>query len=317
MSFPRLLLLVFLACGIASIAAVFAACDSDGSLVATDSGADARTFDVISFDGPTPFDAKPASGDGGAVEAAPPGDAALPGFIEFRQVQLGGGQFVAAFGAAPLGAAPGCAHAVADAGACVVTTCPAQSPSDAGVVSLVTAGALTLRGGAFLDAGVEIGADSLGSYLYNTTGPMFATGDTLTVAAAGATVPAFAAQTLAAPGPITLTAPTEDGGTIAISTSKDLTVTWTGGTSGDKVYVDLSAFFTSGASASTVCSWDSMATTGTIPAAALAPLASGTPQTGRSAAVWYQQSETSFTAGRWAIAMRASVNGASPASFAP
>jgi hypothetical protein len=264
---------------------------------------------------------KPASGDasdGGAGEAAlPPGDAALPGFIEFRQVQVGGGQFVAAFGATPLGPAPGCTYATTDAGPCLVTTCPAQSPADAGPVSLVTAGVLTVSGGAFGDAGIDIGPDTLGSYLYNTTGPMFAAGDTLTVSGAGATVPAFSGKSLVAPGAITLTAPVGDAGTIAVSTSNPLTVTWTGGTSGDRVYVDLSAFFTSGASASTICSWDAMAGTGTIPAAALAPLSSGTQQPGRGAAIWYQQSDTAFNAGRWAIALRAYVNGASLASFGP
>jgi hypothetical protein len=313
MSFPRVLLVVFLACGFAWVATVLAACDSDGTQVPTEAGSDAHGFDVVTFDGPTPFDAKPASSDGGI----PPGDAALPGFIEFRQVDIGGGQFVAAFGATPLGPAPGCSYAVTDAGPCLVTTCPAQAPSDAGTVSLVTAGALTVTGGAFGDAGVEIGPDSLGSYLYNTTGPMFAAGDTLTVTGAGATVPAFAAQTLVAPGPITLTAPMGDGGTVDISTSNDLTVSWTGGTAGDKVYLDLSAFFTSGASASALCNWDSAAGTGTVPAAALAPLAAGTAQPGRAAAIWYQQSATSFTAGRWAIAVRAHISGASIASFGP
>jgi hypothetical protein len=146
---------------------------------------------------------------------------------------------------------------------------------------------------------------------------MFAAGNTLTVSGAGATVPAFAGKSLVAPAAITLTAPVSDAGTLAVSTSKDLAVSWTGGTSGNKVFVDLSAFFTSGASATTLCSWDAAAGTGHIPAGTLAPLGTGTLQPGRGAAIWYQQSDAAFNAGRWAIALRAYVNGGSLATFGP
>ena len=108
-----------------------------------------------------------------------------------------------------------------DGGPCLVTTCAAHAASDAGVVSLASAGALHVSGGAFGDAGVQIGAGNLGAYLYNTTGPMFAPGDTLTVSGAGATVPAFPKQSVVAPGAITVTAPTAspDAGALVISTT--------------------------------------------------------------------------------------------------
>src|SRR5579863_7564425 len=100
MRMARVLVLFLLACLFAAVAAVASACDSSGTLVATDGGADAHTFDVVSFDGPTPFEAAPPHHDGG--DAGPTSDAAAFGTIEFRQPQVGGGQFVAAFYATPL-----------------------------------------------------------------------------------------------------------------------------------------------------------------------------------------------------------------------
>ena len=218
-------------------------------------------------------------------------------------------------GPTPLQELPGCTSQVADGGACLVTICSAHAAADAGVVSLASAGALDLTGGAFGDAGVQIGADNLGSYLYNTTGPMFMPGDTLSVSGAGATVPAFPTQTLVAPGAITVTSPEPgDAGALDIQTSQNLTVMWTGGATGDRVVFTLGAFFKSGASTSTVCSWDSAMGQGTIPASALASLV-GTAQAGGSTAVWYQQAQTSFTAGRWAVVMRAAIQGGSLATF--
>jgi hypothetical protein len=313
MSSLRALVFCLFASMFAAVAALVAACDSDGTIVPTDAGADARTFDVVTFDGPTPFEA--GGSDGGAHDGAVTGDGAAFGFIEFSQVAVGGGQFVAAFYGTPLGPAPGCSYAVTDGGPCLVTTCPSKTPTDAGGVSLVTAGDLTVTGGAFGDSGIELGPDTHGSYLYNTVGPMFSAGDTLSVTGAGATVPAFATQTLVAPGPITITAPIGDAGVLSIPTTADLAVTWTGGTTGDRFFLNLSAFFTSGASASALCSWDATLGQGTVPASALTPLKGGTPQTNRSSALWYQQADTTFTAGRWTIAMRAFSSSGALASF--
>jgi hypothetical protein len=52
---------------LASIAAAAAACDSAGTIVLGDAASDARTFDVVTFDAPTPFEAAPPhdAGDGG------------------------------------------------------------------------------------------------------------------------------------------------------------------------------------------------------------------------------------------------------------
>lgn len=318
MSSPRAIFLALFALCIAAAAILVAGCDSSGTVIATDAGADATGPDVVvNFDGPTLFDVvAPVDSGAGEADAAPSSDAAAFAFIEFSEVPVGGGAFTAAFFAAPRQPPPGCTGQAPDGGSCLVTTCPDHAPTDAGLVVLASAGALDVTGGAFGDAGVQVGADTLGSYLYNTTGPMFAPGDMLGVSGAGGTVPAFPMQTLAAPAAITVTAPEPgDGGTLVIPTSKDLAVTWTGGVPGDHVIFTLNVLFASGASASTACSWDAQAGQGTVPANALAPLVAGTAQAGGSTAVWYQQAQTSFATGRWAVTMQADIHGGSLATF--
>jgi hypothetical protein len=314
----RAVVLVLFAPCIATVAILAAGCDSSGTIIVTDAAtADAAGPDVVvDLDGPPLFDVAPADTGGGEADAAPTSDAAAFALIEFSEVPLGGGTFTAAFYATPHEPPPGCTTAVPDAGACLVTTCPGHTPTDAGLVILASAGALDVTGGAFGEAGVQVGADTLGSYLYNTTGTMFAPGDVLSVSGAGSTVPAFATQTLAAPGAITVTMPeATDAGTLVIPTSQSLAVTWTGGVTGDHVIFTLNAFFANGGSASTACSWDAAAGQGTVPANALAPLVAGTAQAGGSTAVWYQQAQTSFAAGRWAVTMQADIHGGSLAAF--
>lgn len=314
MSFLRTALLVLVPGAIASVAGLVAACNSSGtSGVIPDASADVAE-EIVYFDGPTLFDsAAPDTGDTGA-EAAPAPDGGVSGFIQFAEVPDGGGQFTAAFYGAPVPPLPGCTSVVADGGPCIVTTCTGHTSSDGGGVSLVSAGDLTVTGGAFGDAGTQIGPDNLGSYFYDTTGPMFSPGDTLSVTGAGATVPAFPEQSIVAPGGITLTSPAPtDSGALVIPTSTDLALTWTGGVAGARVIVDLTAFFAGGGSASTVCSWDASAGQGTIPAAALEPLAAG--DAGTSTAVWSQQAESAFDVGSWSVGIRALVNGGALVSF--
>jgi len=313
----RAIVLVLFALCIAMAALLAAGCDSSGTIIVTDAGAgDAGPDVVVNFDGPTLFDVTAPETGGGDADAAPTSDAAAFAFIEFSEVPLGGGVFTAAFYATPREPVPGCTTQVPDGGACAVTTCPGHAPTDAGLVILASAGALDVTGGVFGEAGVEVSADNLGSYLYNTTGSMFAPGDVLSVSSAGGTVPAFPTQALAAPGAITVTMPEpDDAGTLVIPTSQSLAVTWTGGVTGDHVIFTLNAFFASGASASTACSWDAAAGQGTVPPSALAPLVAGTAQAGGSTAVWYQQAQTAFSTGRWAVTMQADIHGGSLATF--
>ncbi|MGH7296631.1 MAG: hypothetical protein ACRELB_16955 [Polyangiaceae bacterium] len=305
--------------GLAAAMAVLAACNSSGTIVpAADAAADARE-EIVFFDGPTPYDsgAHPEASTEAAADAADAGsgDAAAFGFVQFAQVPVGGGEFTAAFYGTPSPPPPGCSYELSDGGPCLVTTCPTHPANDAGPVSLVSAGALTVTGGAFGDSGIDIGPDNLGSYLYNTTGPMFSAGDTLTVSASGATVPAFAPTSIVAPGSVTLTSPAQDSGVLTIPTTQDLAVAWTGGVTGARLILDLSAAFTDGSSASAACSWDASSGAGTIPAGALASLAGGTPQAGRSTAVWHQEAQMPVSAGRWTVVVRAYVSGASVATF--
>ena len=291
------------------------ACNSSGTLVPADASADVAE-EIVFFDGPSIFETS-TPGDGGtdAPHPSDAGDAGAYGFVQFAEVPVGGGEFTAAFYGSPLPPPPGCTFEVSDGGPCLVTMCPGHVATDAGAVSLVSAGALTVTGGAFGDAGIEISPGNLGAYLYNTTGPMFSPGDTLTVSAAGASVPAFATQSLVAPGAITLTSPVADSGTLSIDTSQSLDLAWTGGATGARFILELGASFTSGDAASAVCSWDATLGTGTVPAGALAPLAAGDAQAGRSTALWYQEAQTTVAAGRWTVGVRAYVSGGSLASF--
>jgi hypothetical protein len=54
---------------------VAAACDSTGTIVASDASSDARTFDAITFDGPTLFEAAPPH-EAGPSNVADAGDGA-------------------------------------------------------------------------------------------------------------------------------------------------------------------------------------------------------------------------------------------------
>ncbi|HEX3345439.1 MAG TPA: hypothetical protein VHS09_12735 [Polyangiaceae bacterium] len=291
-------------------------CDSSGTVVGADAAStDAGLPDVtFTYDGPV-FDVSPPD-VGSSPDAGSAADAPDFAFIELSEVPVGGGTFTAAFYTAPRQPPPGCTAEVVDGGGCAVTTCPGHAPTDAGVVTLASAGALDVTGGAFGDAGIQVGADNLGSYLYNTTGPMFSPGDVLGVSAAGGTVPPFPVQSLTAPAAITLTAPQAgDAGLLVVPTAQSLAVTWTGGVTGDRVVFTLNAFLASGASASTACSWDAAAGQGTIPASALAPLVAGTAQPGGSTALWYQLAQTTFDAGRWAVTMQADIHGGSLVAF--
>jgi hypothetical protein len=314
----RVLAVLAVAACIAAGAVLAVGCDESGTIVGVDAAADASgDVGTETYDGPGVFDATGTeTGAPDAGDAAATTDAAAFAFIEFSEVPVGGGTFTAAFYATPAQPQPGCMTVVPDGGACAVTTCAGHTPSDAGLVTLASAGALDVTGGAFGDAGVQVGPDTLGTYLYNTTGPMFAPGDTLSVSAAGGVVPAFAPQPIAAPAAITVTAPLPgDAGVLIIPTSQSLAVTWTGGVTNDRVVFTLNALFSSGASASTACSWNAVAGQGTIPAGVLAPLVAGTAQSGGSTAVWYQLAQTSFAAGRWAVTMQAAIHGGSLATF--
>jgi len=103
---------------------------------------------------------------------------------------------------------------------------------------------------------------------------IFAGGDTITFAAAGADVPAFAAS-IVAPTSLVATSPVLPSGTFSIETSKDLVFTWTGSSAGG---VNFNVRSTTKSAGTTVsggivsCRFEPTALTGTIPAGLLQKL---------------------------------------------
>jgi len=318
----RCLALVVLLSSIGAAAWLVAACDSSGTEAAPpEAGADA-TIDVITFEGATPGpDAHPTDAGGPDGADAAVGTPAF-GTIDFSQFLNGGGAFVATFYAVQDLAPPSplCTVQGSDAGSCVVTTCSAgdggaagDAASDAGPVVLPTAGTLTVTGGAFGDSGTPLDPSHGGPYFYNTTGAMFAAGETLGVSASGGAVPAFAEQTVIAPATIVLswTQPAGDAGGLVIPTSQDLVVTWTGGLAGSHVVFKTTAFST--ATTSIACVWDAAAGQGTIPQSVLSSLSTATSAPG--AASWYQQTVTAFDGGAWPIRLSAETLSGSAVHF--
>ncbi len=138
-----------------------------------------------------------------------------------------------------------------------------------------SAGVLTLTGGIFGSKGVPLAPVGPGVYGYTEkkAGAPYAPGDVLGVSAAGALVPAFS-QSIVAPDCLTNLSPATDGSVLDVSTSKDLNVSWSGGQAGAGVFAAVGAL-TAGmtTSVSGGCLFNGPDGHGTIPKAALAPLA--------------------------------------------
>jgi hypothetical protein len=228
------------------------------------------------------------------------GDAALVGNISFSQTPGGGGEFFADFYAGPTSPLPGCTTGTF--GACSTYVCPQGNvePQDAGPTTpSPTAGTLTIQ---TTTLGTVQVPPSGGSYQYTPNGALFTPGDTLGVAASGGDVPAFPVQHIAAPGLPTLVAPyvNQDGGTLTIPTTQDLTVTWTGGQSGARFAVQADSNFASPGYAQLFCFWDAPLGQGVVPKAALAQVAGG-----GGTFFWYQTLDATFDAGAWSISLEA------------
>jgi hypothetical protein len=176
------------------------------------------------------------------------------------------------------------------AGACAISTCSGPSQG-------ASAGTLTIAGGSLGDAGVALtpGAPPDDLYSYSGTAPLFGAGDTLSVSASGgADVPAFSA-TVGGVGPITVTAPAlpGDGGLFEIPRSSDLKVTWTGGTPGSQVLVQLGS-----RDVTVLCFFDAASGAATLPQSTLATLPPGV-----STLAVGQQNTTNLDAGGFPTAV--------------
>ncbi len=201
--------------------------------------------------------------------------------------------------------APACTTSAS--GACQVATCPYSGTSPMGV----PAGTLTIGGGRI--GKTRIPTNKFQDYVYSflQVGSAFSPGDTLTLSGAGAKVPSFAAQSLVAPGAITLTAPLPGPrGHYTVTTTAPLALTWTGGTAGNTVFIEGVAY---GATSETSfdCSWDATLGAGSVPKSMLAALAG---QPGEIS--WGQQgAPVMFDAGKYAVYYLADVVGSAPAIF--
>jgi hypothetical protein len=200
-------------------------------------------------------------------------------------------------------------------GACEVETCPSGGSPPPGV----KAGTITIGGGTLGSLALTATKAEDFEYFWDQAGVAFSTGDTLTVSGSGATVPAFATQSLVTPAMITLAKPAaEKSGAYKISTSSPLHVAWSGGTSGAQVFLQ-------GEGASSVtedggisvltdtyvsCAWDASANKGTVPAEAIGALAGL-----KGSLAWGQQVVDAFSAGAYPTDYVIDIAAEAPATF--
>jgi hypothetical protein len=163
------------------------------------------------------------------------------------------------------------------AGDCFWSSCTAGAPPG-GAIHYVTAGTLTVTGATAPIVLMPSAADAgpFGpEYDWSPTpgGATFGPGSKLTLAASGDTVPPFMA-TVTIPDLLTVTSPAPDNtNTVTVFQSKDLPITWTGGTGGT-IQVFLFQYTTT-VNTQMSCQFPASGGTRTIPAATLANLALG------------------------------------------
>jgi hypothetical protein len=186
------------------------------------------------------------------------------------------------------GAATSCTPTTTSGSCSFYTNCTSTTPAG------VSAGTLTISGGN-LGAGVAVMPGASNQYTYTASSSMFSAGQTLTVSASGATVPAFGPESVAAPALAVLTSPAASGGAYTITTSADLAVAWTGGQAGAQLILEGTttgtpqSYFT--------CTWDGALGQGTVPHAVLAGLAGQA----NGYLIYGQFTTTSFTSGGYSI----------------
>jgi len=224
------------------------------------------------------------AGTNDAASDAPIPDAGFKSSLSFEG--FGQGTFFGSFYANAQQATGGCQQT--SSGACTVSSCAAVGPQ-----TLASAGTLTLT---VNGSSVATSTPNVQGGGYYMTSPLvFAPGDVLGVSGSGADVPAFATRTITAPSKIAVATPS------VISTSQDLTLTWTGGESDAKVIIGIARGAFNG-STSVSCTFDATAGTGTVPKAQLASMQSGV-LTGNLTVG--QQRTTTFASGAFVIDLSA------------
>ncbi|MGE5183770.1 MAG: hypothetical protein ACM31C_16975 [Acidobacteriota bacterium] len=170
-------------------------------------------------------------------------------------------------------------------GPCDLVQCAAVAPPAA------SGGTITITGAA-LPLSLTPAADGTYAEYSTQTMPLFAGGESITFAAAGADVPAFT-KTLSMPTKATITAPAKPTGYLAISRTQDLAIGWSGGGSG---LVQITLLGQLSTDPRLQCRFSAGAGAGVVPAAALA-----TVSTGMAAFAMASISDSEQDAGDWAI----------------
>ncbi|MBK7863608.1 MAG: hypothetical protein IPJ65_34380 [Archangiaceae bacterium] len=174
-------------------------------------------------DSGTPTDA--GASDAGASDAGP-FDAGLVDAGPFDAGLVAGGVKCTGYASASFTQSPPAGCTPLDAGPCQMVVCSlANGPVRA---HLENAGAVSITGTTLGTIRLNYLNPDAGYPGFSSTRDLFDGGETLSMGAAGADVPAFAPRSVIAPGPIALTAPGCDGGCGTFSRTAALTVSWAG-----------------------------------------------------------------------------------------
>jgi hypothetical protein len=154
-------------------------------------------------------------------------------------------------------------------GACTTLLCAVS-----GVVDQPSAGTITIHVG---DRTVTLapGADHTYPAWQDATSALFSAGETLSIEASGADVPAFSG-TVVAPQVPTIRAPVlpPDGAPLAVARSADLALTWDAA-AGVSIELTLSGAASDGQRAVALCSFDGSSGAASVPASALGAVQAG------------------------------------------
>lgn len=144
------------------------------------------------------------------------------------------------------------------------------SASFATAAGMASAGTVTVTGAT---SPISMTPTSPGIYGTGELGsPLFATGDTLVLAATGGAIPAFSNVQVVAPAGVVVTAPVEVANSYMIDTTADLALAWTGGETGVQVYFTFQGSDSNNKPIDVFVSFDSTLHAGTVPKGMLSQL---------------------------------------------
>jgi hypothetical protein len=158
---------------------------------------------------------------------------------------------------------------------------------------------------------VTVEADDAGVYALATPGPLFSPGDALSVVASGGAVPAFGPQGVQGPGTLVLTAPTPEGGAVAVPTAEDLAFAWTGGSEDSTAVLTATGVASDGGVVVARCTYVAITGEGMLPSPVLIRLRGLSQGT----LGWGQANVATFDAGAWSVTLLAGAYGTTPAMF--